>query len=201
MIRRQQQKYIPSWIGHLSIFISGIIIGSYGVFIIMDIRYLRGAFLLLPTMYGFILFACAIGARGIPNLPKPNRGFLDSLYSVSHLITVFLAAWLMMPGIPALIGIAPSPPDKPVFGYGGKPGPFGEVLEIYPYTLPDNVTAIQGDTEEDITFSIYLSIPILPEDPGIDGVPLAILLHAFNNPDRGSYTDLSLIHISEPTRP
>ena len=189
MIRRQQQKYIPSWIGHLLVFISGVIMGSYGVFIIMDIRYLRGAFLLLPTLYGFILFACAIGAKGIPNLPKPNRGFVDGLYSVSHLLAVFLAAWLMMPGIPALIGIAPSPPDKPVFGYGGKPGPFGEVLEIYPYPLPDNVTAIQGDTEEDITFSIYLSIPILPEDPGIDGVPLAILFHAFNNPDRGSYTD------------
>ena len=35
----------------------------------------------------------------------------------------------MMPGIPALVGIAPSPPDKPVFGYGAEPGPFGEVLK------------------------------------------------------------------------
>lgn len=189
MIRRQRNKPIPTWVGLLLTFISGVIIGTYVVFVIMDFRYLRGAFLLLPTVYGFILFACAIGARGIPSLPKWSNGVIDAVYSSSHLIAVFLAAWLMMPGIPALVGIAPSPPEKPVFGYGGKPGPFGEVLEVYPYQLPDNVTAIQGDTEDDITFSIYLSIPILPEDPGIEGVPLAIILHAFNNPSRDSYTD------------
>ena len=189
MVRRQQGKHITQWITHSLIFAAGVTVGAYAVYLVMNARYLRGAFLLLPTLYGFILFACAIGARGIPRLPKLNDGVLDKLYSASHLIAVFLAAWLMVPGIPALVGIAPSPPDRPVFGYGGQPGPFGEVLEVYPYPLPENVTAIQGDTEEDITFSIYLSIPILPEDPGIEGVPLAILFHAFNNPDRYSYTD------------
>ena len=189
MVRRQQGKHIAQWITHSLIFAAGVIVGAYSVYLVMNARYLRGAFLLLPTLYGFILFACAIGARGIPRLPKLNDGLLDKLYSASHLIAVFLAAWLMVPGIPALVGIAPSPPDRPVFGYGGQPGPFGEVLEVYPYPLPENVTAIQGDTEEDITFSIYLSIPILPEEPGIEGVPLAILFHAFNNPDRYSYTD------------
>ena len=189
MMRRQQGKHIAQWITHSLIFAAGVTVGAYAVYLIMNARYLRGAFLLLPTLYGFILFACAIGARGIPRLPKLNDGALDKLYSASHLIAVFLAAWLMVPGIPALVGIAPSPPDRPVFGYGGQPGPFGEVLEVYPYPLPENVTAIQGDTEEDITFSIYLSIPILPEEPGIEGVPLAILFHAFNNPDRYSYTD------------
>ena len=189
MVRRQQGKHITQWITHSLIFAAGVTVGAYAVYLVMNARYLRGAFLLLPTLYGFILFACAIGARGIPRLPKLNDGVLDKLYSASHLMAVFLAAWLMVPGIPALVGIAPSPPDRPVFGYGGQPGPFGEVLEVYPYPLPENVTAIQGDTEEDITFSIYLSIPILPEDPGIEGVPLAILFHAFNNPDRYSYTD------------
>ena len=189
MMRRQQGKHIAQWITHSLIFAAGVTVGAYSVYLVMNARYLRGAFLLLPTLYGFILFACAIGARGIPRLPKFNDGVLEKIYSVSHLIAVFLAAWLMVPGIPALVGIAPSPPDRPMFGYGGQPGPFGEVLEIYPYPLPENVTAIQGDTEEDITFSIYLSIPILPEDPGIDGVPLAIVFHAFNNPDRDSYTD------------
>ncbi|MCH2648280.1 MAG: hypothetical protein MKZ57_00530 [Candidatus Poseidoniaceae archaeon] len=189
MIRGQQKKYIPAWVKHVLVFFSGLIFGLYAVFVIMDIRYLRGAFLLLPTLYGFILFSCAIGLRGIPKLPKSEKGYLDNFYSVSHLLTIFFAAWLMMPGLPALAGIAPSPPDKPAFGYGGQPGPFQEVLEIYPYPLPDNVTAIQGDTEEDITFSIYLSLPVLPENPGIEGVPLAIIFHAFNNPSRESYTD------------
>ena len=44
MIRRQQQKSIPNWIGYLLIFISGVILGLYAVFVIMDLRYLRGAF-------------------------------------------------------------------------------------------------------------------------------------------------------------
>ena len=87
----------------------------------------------------------------------------------------------MMPGIPALVGMAPAPPAKPVFGYGADPGPFGEVLG-YPYPLPDNVAVMQGNTEDDITFSIYLSIPVLPENR-IEGVPLAII-YAFNNPER-----------------
>ena len=189
MVRRQQNKPINAGFAYAAIICSGFIIGSYGVFVIMDLRYLRGAFLLLPTIYGVLLFSSAIIARGVPKLPKSKESGLDNFYSLSHLFAVFLAAWLMMPGIPALVGMAPSPPAKPIFGYGGEPGPFLEVLEIYPYELPENVTAIQGDTEEDIEFSIYLSIPILPEDPGIDGVPLAILFHAFNNPSRDSYTD------------
>ena len=109
MIRKQQQKSIPNWIAYLLIFISGLIIGLYAVFVIMDLRYLRGAFLLLPTLYGFILFSCAIGSKGIPNLPKSNKTLLDNFYSVTHLLGIFLAAWLMMPGIPALVGMAPSP--------------------------------------------------------------------------------------------
>ncbi|MGB0474987.1 MAG: hypothetical protein ACPGK2_04025, partial [Candidatus Poseidoniaceae archaeon] len=128
MIRRQQKKSIPNWIGYVLVFISGLILGLYAVFVIMDLRYLRGAFLLLPTVYGFVLFSCAIGSKGIPNLPKSNKPLIENFYSVTHLFAVFLAAWLMMPGIPALVGMAPSPPDKPVFGYGADPGPFSEVL-------------------------------------------------------------------------
>ena len=189
MVRRQQQKSIPNWIGYSLVFISGLILGLYAVFVIMDLRYLRGAFLLLPTLYGFVLFSCAIGSRGIPSLPKSNKPLIENFYSIAHLFAVFLAAWLMMPGIPALVGMTPSPPDKPIFGYGADPGPFGEVLEVYPYPIPDNVSTIQGNTEDDIIFSVYLSIPVLPENPGIEGVPLAIIFHAFNNPDRESYTD------------
>ncbi len=189
MMRRQNEKPISIWVNYLAIFISGFVIGNYIIFVIMDLRYLRGAFLLLPTIYGFLLFSSSIIVRGMPQLPKRRLSKVENAYTISHLIAVFFAAWLMMPGIPALVGMAPSPPPKPVFGYGADPGPFAEVLEIYPYELPENVTAIQGNTEEDITFSIYLSLPVLPEDPGIEGVPLGIIFHAFNNPSRDSYTD------------
>ena len=169
MIRRQQNKPINPVFGYGAIICSGFIIGSYAVFLIMDLRYLRGAFLLLPTIYGVLLFSFAIIARGVPKLPSSKDTRMDNIYSVSHLFAVFLAAWLMMPGIPALVGMAPSPPAKPIFGYGGEPGPFLEVLEIYPYDLPENVTAIQGDTEEDIEFSFNLQIPSFPKTPGLKG--------------------------------
>ena len=55
MVRRQQKKSVPNWIGYALVFVSGLILGLYAVFVIMDLRYLRGAFLLLPTVYGLSL--------------------------------------------------------------------------------------------------------------------------------------------------
>ena len=57
MVRRQQDKPINPVFGYGAIICSGFIIGSYAVFVIMDLRYLRGAFLLLPTIYGVLLLS------------------------------------------------------------------------------------------------------------------------------------------------
>lgn len=167
----------------------GAILASWIIFLLMDIRYIRGAFLLLPTLYGVLLLASAIAVRGAPHLPKREQSKTEKTYTFLHLCTIFFAAWLVMPGIPALIGIAPSPPDTPTMGYGAQAGPFDSVRVQYLYPIPELVSDIQGPTEEDIDFSIYLYLPQLPSDPGIEGVPLAILLHAFNNPSVDSYTD------------
>jgi hypothetical protein len=155
----------------------------------MDYRYLRGAFLLLPTIYGVLLLGSALAIRGPPRLPDSSQNWKEKGATALHVLTIFLAAWLVMPGIPALIGIAPSPPTAPVMGYGADPGPFDRTTVRYAYELPEEVTSIQGPTEENIEFSIYLTLPHLPEEPGIEGVPLAILFHAFNNPSIDSYTD------------
>jgi hypothetical protein len=155
----------------------------------MDYRYIRGAFLLLPTIYGVVLLGSTLAIRGPPGLPDSTQDWRGKTKTVLHVATVFLAAWLVMPGIPALIGIAPSPPLTPTMGYGAEAGPFDRTTLRYAYPLPEEVVAIQGPTEEDIEFSIYLTLPHLPEEPGIEGVPLAILFHAFNNPSIDSYTD------------
>ncbi|MCH1442500.1 MAG: hypothetical protein L7U53_01375 [Candidatus Poseidoniaceae archaeon] len=167
----------------------GFVFASWIIFLLMDIRYIRGAFLLLPTIYGVLLLASAIAVRGAPHLPKREQSKTENTYTILHLCTIFFAAWLVMPGIPALIGIAPSPPDAPTMGYGAQAGPFDSVRLQYLYPIPELVSDIQGPTEEDIDFSIYLYLPQLPTDPGIEGVPLAILLHAFKNPSVDSYTD------------
>ena len=167
----------------------GAVLASWIIFILMDYRYLRGAFLLLPTIYGVLLLGSTLAIRGPPRLPDSSQNWREKSATALHVLTIFLAAWLVMPGIPALIGIAPSPPTTPVMGYGAEAGPFDRTTVRYAYELPEEVTSIQGPTEEDIEFSIYLTLPHLPEEPGIEGVPLAILFHAFNNPSIDSYTD------------
>ena len=189
MTKKEQSKPTSKFVTYFSVFLIGFILGNYVVFMIMDARYLRGAFLILPTVYGVLLLSSCLIARGTPKLPQKENKKLENFYSVGHLICVFFAAWLIMPGLPAMMGFAPSPPPKPNFGYGSEPGPFEEVLFTYQYDLPTNVTAIQGGTEDDIDFSIYLSIPNIPPIENIPGIPLAIIFHAFNNPDRSSYTD------------
>ena len=167
----------------------GGVFASWIIFVLMDYRYIRGAFLLLPTIYGVVLLGSTLAVRGPPGLPDSTQDWKGKSKTVLHVATVFLAAWLVMPGIPALIGIAPSPPLAPTMGYGAEAGPFDRTTLRYAYPLPEEVVAIQGPTEEDIEFSIYLTLPHLPEEPGIEGVPLAILFHAFNNPSIDSYTD------------
>ena len=167
----------------------GGVFASWIIFVLMDYRYIRGAFLLLPTIYGVVLLGSTLAIRGPPGLPDSTQDWKGKTKTILHVATVFLAAWLVMPGIPALIGIAPSPPLAPTMGYGAEAGPFDRTTLRYAYPLPEEVVAIQGPTEEDIEFSIYLTLPHLPEEPGIEGVPLAILFHAFNNPSIDSYTD------------
>ncbi len=167
----------------------GGVFASWIIFVLMDYRYIRGAFLLLPTIYGVVLLGSALAIRGPPGLPDSTQDWTGQPTTVLHLGSVNLAASLVMPGIPALIGIAPSPPLAPTMGYGAEAGPFDRTTLRYAYPLPEEVVAIQGPTEEDIEFSIYLTLPHLPEEPGIEGVPLAILFHAFNNPSIDSYTD------------
>ena len=167
----------------------GAVISSWIIFVLMDYRYIRGAFLLLPTIYGILLLGCLLATQGPPRLPNGSLNWKEKGTTSLNLLAVFLSAWLIMPGIPALIGIAPSPPLTPTLGYGAEAGPFDRTTIRFAYELPDEVKAIQGPTEEDIEFSVYLTVPHLPNNPGIEGVPLAILFHAFNNPSIESYTD------------
>lgn len=164
----------------------GFVVGLISLHFLMDVFYLRGAFMLLPVAMGWTLGCLLIARDGIPRWrtsvsqsPSPTR--------VVHLLGVFLAAWLVMPGVPALAGLAPSPPEAPLYGYGGPAGPFNTVDWSTPYILPPEVVAVQGDLEDDVEFSVHLTLPVIPEDLGVETVPLAILLHGFFYPDQPAY--------------
>ena len=166
----------------------GLLLGLISIHFLMDVFYLRGAFLLLPTLMGWALACLLVGLGGPPSLRSPGEQHVSG-WRVAHIAGVFFAAWLVMPGVPAVMGFAPSPPEAPSMGYGSFPGP--HTVEQYrsPYVLPDAVTQVQGDLEDDVEFSVYVTLPNLADDLPVSTVPLAILLHGFGYPDVEAYQD------------
>ena len=165
---------------------SGLLLGLISLHFLLDVFYLRGAFLMLPTLMGWALACLLIALGGPPTLRSPGETSVSAT-RVFHVLGVFFAAWLVMPGVPALAGFAPTPPAAPAMGYGSVPGPY--TLEQYrsPYALPDEVTDVQGHLEDDVEFSVYVTLPNLPEDLPISQLPLAVLLHGFGYPDIDAY--------------
>jgi len=153
---------------------------------LLDIAYLRGAFLLLPTLYGIILFNLLVVAGGIPKLPRRSFELSSKINRSLHLIGVLVAVWLVIPGLSAFAGLSPTPPEAPSAGYGSSPGPYDTTTTILPYSMPQEVEEIRGTYEEDIEFSIHLTVPI---DVNSTDFPLAIIAHGFANPFFETYVD------------
>jgi hypothetical protein len=170
------------------VFVGGLFSGLTMLYFLLDVFYLRGAFLLLPTSYGIILLSILFIAGGLPRLPE-RESRAKMLTSLTHLMAVFFAAWLVMPGIPAMIGLAPSPPDAPRIGYGAEPGPFDTTMTIHSYDMPIKVDEVILKEEQDIDFSVYLTLPELYPDLPLDRIPLALLSHGWGYPVYDEYTD------------
>ena len=192
--RQLKGRLNPRWANGIGVFLIGFLVGFIVLFFALDRFYLRGAFLLLPTLYGFLLLSILLMVGGFPHVPKDAKPMRIAGHTL-HIAGVFFAAWLVMPGIPAMIGMAPSPPPAPLIGYGADPGPFDTSLSIHPYPVPQEVEDMRGVEEEDIEFSVYLTLPILPEDSQIQTIPLAILTHGWGYPTYEEYTDW-IAHLS-----
>ena len=165
----------------------GLMSGLISIHFVMDVFYLRGAFLMLPMFYAWVFLWLLLLRGGMPRLrTAASEGISPA--RVTHLFGVFLAAWMLMPGIPALVGFAPSPPDAPTIGYGSNPGPYETMRFSEPYPMPSDVAAIQGNLEDDVVFSIHVTLPLIPEDKPVETIPLGILLHGFGYPDLNAYT-------------
>ncbi len=163
----------------LSSFILGLTIGLFAIFVLLDMAYIRGAFLLLPTVYGFIILICSIKIFG-----RPRNIFTGTRSKVSGLLNyslVLFAVFLITPGLEAISGLAPQPPELVL-----TEEKFSIETEVHQYPMPNEVEEIRGDIEGDIDFSIYL---VRPEKSQSEESPLAILLHGFANPGYSSYTD------------
>lgn len=158
--------------------IIGVILGLLAIFSLLNWAYYRDAFLLLPTTYGFLLLCCALIIRGLPKNPFDVKS--ERIERISHLSVILLSFWLILPGITSMAGLAPSPPKLQI-----ESGSYSVDINSYEYPMPDEVSSIQGDYEEDVVFSVYIAIP----EGQVDDMPLAIMLHGFANPFFESYTD------------
>ncbi len=162
----------------IAIFVTGFVFGLLSIFMLLNWAYYRDAFLLLPTTYGFIMLCCAMIIRGVPK--NPFKETKDRFSNIAHILLVLVAVWLISPGITAMAGLSPSPPKLQM-----ENGQYEVEINDYEYPMPEEVSSIQGDYEEDVVFSVYIA---LPKDH--DGMmPLAIILHGFANPFFESYVD------------
>ena len=162
----------------IAILVTGIVFGLLSIFMLLNWAYYRDAFLLLPTTYGFIMLCSALIIRGIPK--NPFKETKERFSNIAHILLVLVAVWLISPGITAMAGLSPSPPKLQM-----ENGLYEVEINDYEYPMPEEVSSIQGDYEEDVVFSVYIA---LPKDH--DGMmPLAIILHGFANPFFESYVD------------
>ena len=162
----------------IAVIITGIVFGLLFIFTLLNWAYYRDAFLLLPTTYGFIILCSVLIISGIPR--NPFKDSKDRFSNIAHILLVLVAVWLISPGITAMAGLSPSPPKLEI-----EKGMYEVEIFDYEYPMPEEVSSIQGDYEEDVVFSVYLA---LPKDHD-EMMPLAIILHGFANPFFESYVD------------
>ncbi len=158
----------------------GTVSGLFSIFALLNWAYYKDAFILLPTLFWFTILCAALIAGGRPTIPFNHENRLISR-SV-HLALVFFSVLLLVvsPGFLAMAGLSPSPPELNI-----EDGQYSIKTTIHEYPMPEEVESIQGDYEEDITFSVYLTIPKNHEGE----MPLAIILHGFANPFFATYED------------
>ena len=111
------------------------------LFALLNIAYLRGVFILLPAFYGGYLL---ISVLLIADLSKFKTNLKEiNFHMVYNIVFVVVAVVLISPALPALIGIAPSPPEFE----GAMEGDYSYTTTQHPYPMPAEVEEIIGDIE------------------------------------------------------
>ena len=188
----EENKWWP-WVRVGASLLLGMSVSMVIIHQLMDVAYFRGAFILVAAAYAIaiLFFLVLLCEKPIPLVQRKEEkiDLLGSARNTFNLITVFICIWLLIPATPAILDVAPSPPSAPKEGYGSSPSPYSVTTQSFAYPMPDNVSAIIGDFEGDIEFSIFLTLPIIPEESGMTTIPLAIMLHGFGNPYWETYVD------------
>lgn len=139
---------------------------------------MKDAFVLLPTCLGIILLYSCLIAFEVANYSISEIKL--RLSHLGHLASVLVAIWLISPGVSSMAGLLPTPPELDL-----QEGRYVISTQSYEYPMPEEVAKIQGDYEEGVIFSVYMTTPLDVEHK----IPLAIILHGFANPFFESYKD------------
>lgn len=174
-------------------FLLGVTFSLVVIHELLDIAYFRGAFILAAAAYAMVILAllALLFVWPLPIFTRDGKpiGRWQSAGKTLHLVVIMFCVWLLIPAIPAMLGVAAAPPSAPAEGYGSSPGPYSVNTQTYSYPMPAEVEAMIGDIEGDIEFSIYLTLPEIPADERMETMPLAIILHGFGNPYWETYVD------------
>ncbi len=174
-------------------FLLGVTFSLVVIHELLDIAYFRGAFILAAAAYAMVILAllALLFVWPLPIFTRDGEpiGRWQSAGKTLHLVVIMFCVWLLIPAIPAILGVAAAPPSAPAEGYGSSPGPYSVNTQTYSYPMPAEVEAMIGDIEGDIEFSIYLTLPEIPADERMETMPLAIILHGFGNPYWETYVD------------
>ena len=163
---------------NLSWIIMGFTFGLILIYLLLNYAYLKDAFVLLPTCLGIILLYSCLIAFEVANYSI--SGIKLRLSHLGHLASVLVAIWLISPGVSSMAGLLPTPPELDL-----QEGRYVISTQSYEYPMPEEVAKIQGDYEEGVIFSVYITTPLDVEHK----IPLAIILHGFANPFFESYKD------------
>lgn len=174
-------------------FVLGCVIAAVIIHLLLDVAYFRGGFVLIAATYSMAIIALLVilFPRPIPLIFRLNEtiDWRRTVGNFAHVSLIILCALLMIPAIPAMLGTAAAPPSAPSTGYGSNPAPYSISTKAFAYPMPNEVTEIIGDVEDELEFSLYLSLPIIPLENRSEKIPLAIMLHGFGSPEWSVYED------------
>ena len=135
---------------NLSWIIMGFTFGLILIYLLLNYAYLKDAFVLLPTCLGIILLYSCLIAFEVANYSISEIKL--RLSHLGHLVSVLVAIWLISPGVSSMAGLLPTPPELDL-----QEGRYVISTQSYEYPMPEEVAKIQGDYEEGVIFSVYIT--------------------------------------------
>jgi len=160
------------------------------IYFLLDLVFFRGSIAILPFMFGTVLLA---GVAGNLTINYSNfKGEITPLVVIRKipiLSVLLVSLFLTLPNLVAVAGLLPSPPERPIEGYGSADMPY-EVEEFFlTPEYPDNMTSWWDDWANEQEWNVHIFVPV-----GLtsESVGVAVVLHGYEGEKVEYYRDTML---------